>query len=105
MYARGEGVEPNDSAAFRLFLDAARQGYTGAQIKLGYMYAAGRGTRADSEKAYEWVLRAALAGDERGRDLLASIRSKLTPNDIAKATERARASEPSSTRLTQGFLP
>jgi TPR repeat protein len=87
LYLRGEGVAQNDATAFRLFQQAASQGQTGARIKLGYMYSAGRGTAKDLMIAYTWISAASIAGDERGRDLLQSIESKLSASQIAQAKE------------------
>ena len=67
---RGEGVTQNDGEAFRLFEKAAAQGHTGARIKLAYMYAEGRGTQRNAQAAYEWVMAATLAGDQRGQYLI-----------------------------------
>ncbi|MBZ5653905.1 MAG: sel1 repeat family protein [Acidobacteriia bacterium] len=90
LYLRGEGVPQDDAAAFRLFQQAASQGQTGARIKLGYMYSAGRGTPKDLATAYTWITAATIAGDARGRDLLRSIESQLTPAQIAEGHERAK---------------
>jgi TPR repeat protein len=97
MYLRGQGVRQDDSAAFSWFQKAAAQGHTGARIKLGYLYAEGQGTPKDPEAAYSWITAAAMAGDPRGRDLLRSLESRLRPEQIARARQRAgslRQSEP-----------
>ncbi|MBO0912708.1 MAG: sel1 repeat family protein, partial [Acidobacteria bacterium] len=52
MYLRGQGVAQSDSAAFSWFQKAARQGHTGAFIKLACMYANERGTKPDPEYGY-----------------------------------------------------
>jgi len=90
MYLRGEGVSQDDATAFRLFQQAASQGQTGARIKLGYMYAEGRGTHTDLETAYTWLTAATIAGDSRGLDLLRSLESQLSPDQIARAKDGAR---------------
>jgi len=90
LYLRGEGVQQNDAMAFELFQQAAAQGQTGARIKLGYMYSAGRGTARDLLTAYSWITAAATAGDDRGRDLMRSIESRLSAGQIAQAKENAR---------------
>jgi len=72
MYLRG--VTRHDAEAFRWFQKSAAQGHTGARIKLGYMYAEGLRTQKDPEAAYFWIVSAALAGDSRGRELLAKLK-------------------------------
>jgi TPR repeat protein len=62
---------------------------TGARIKLGYMYAEGRGTGKDPEAAYAWITAASLARDPRGKDLLRSLETVLKPEQIARARQRA----------------
>jgi len=82
-------VKSDDTEAFAWFQKAAAQGHTGARIKLGYMYAEGRGTKKDAEAAYSWISAAALAGDPRGRELLHSLESTLSVEQIARARQRA----------------
>jgi hypothetical protein len=89
MYLRGEGVSQDYGQAFQLFHKAAAQGHTGARIKLGYMYAEGLGTTKDPETAYAWILSASRAGDARGKELLASLGSVLTPQQISEAQSLA----------------
>lgn len=90
MYLRGEGVPQNDKLAFAWFQKAAEQGHTGARIKLGFLYMTGRGVREDAEAAYAWILGSSLAGDSRGEEYLASLKSKLDAAQLARATQRAR---------------
>jgi len=87
---RGEGVTQNDGEAFRLFEKAAAQGHTGARIKLAYMYAEGRGTQRNAQAAYEWVMAATLAGDQRGQYLIRPLEAKLTAEQLQRAKDRAR---------------
>jgi hypothetical protein len=70
------------------------QGHTGARIKLGYMDAEGLGTQKDPEAAYFWIVSAALAGDNRGRELLAKLETVLSPQQIAEARQRAKIWRP-----------
>ncbi len=90
LYLRGEGVPQDDATAFRLFEQAAAQGQTGARIKLGYMYSTGRGTAKDLVAAYGWITAASIAGDNRGSDLLRSLGSQLSADQIAQGKENAR---------------
>jgi TPR repeat protein len=54
------------------------------------MYSAGRGTTKDAATAYSWITAAANAGDGRGRDLMKSLESQLSPGEIAQAKENAK---------------
>jgi TPR repeat protein len=89
MYLRGDGVAQDDTTAFHWFQLAAAQGQSGASIKLGYMFAEGRGTRKDAEAAYAWVAAASLAGDQRGEELLRSLESRLTREQLQRAQKRS----------------
>jgi TPR repeat protein len=82
-------VAPDDAAAFMWFKKTATQGQTGAQIKLGYMYSAGRGTNKDPETAYSWVSAASIAADPRGKELLHALEKVLTPEQVARSRDRA----------------
>jgi uncharacterized protein len=89
LYLRGQGLPQDNAAAFRWFQKAAAQGHSGARIKLGYMYAEGQGTEKDPEAAYAWITAASLAQDPRGSDLLRSLETVLSPQQIARARQRA----------------
>lgn len=96
MYLRGAGVNQSDWQALHWFQKASEQGHTGAQIKLAYMYSQGRGLKADPEYAYALVTAAALAGDDRGRELLSSLEGVLSPQQISTAKARAATLQSSS---------
>jgi TPR repeat protein len=100
MYLRGEGIAQSDSQALHWFEKAAEQGHTGAQIKLAYMYAQGRGTKADPEYAYTLLTAASKAGDDRGRELAASLERTLSAKQIADAKSRAADLQVSSRAMT-----
>jgi hypothetical protein len=106
MFLRGEGVPRNETAAFPLFQKAAAQGQTGAAIKLGYLYAAGKGTRKDPEAAYAWITAASLAGDLRGSELLHSLEKTLDAGQVMRAKRRAQSLRtPSTEQLAQALTP
>jgi TPR repeat protein len=83
-------VPQNDALALAWFQKAANNGNTGARIKLGYMYATGRAIQKDAESSYIWILAASLAGDRRGLGYLSALEAQLTPEQLARAKERAR---------------
>ena len=53
MYESGAGVL-NDAEAMRWFRLAAEQGHTGAQNRLGFMYAFGEGVLKDPVLVHMW---------------------------------------------------
>ena len=59
MYAKGEGVAEDDSAAVEWFFKAGEQGHASAQYNLGWMYANGKGTHQDYKEAAKWYFKAA----------------------------------------------
>ncbi len=64
MYSTGlGGVVQDEAEAIRWYHRAAEQGYLPAQLRMGEMYAAGRGTRQDVVEALVWYRRAAEQGD------------------------------------------
>jgi uncharacterized protein len=90
MYLRGEGVKQDYPTALALFQEAANQGHTGAQIKLGYMLAEGRGTPRDLENGLAWIVAASIAGDNRGEEMLQSLERQLTAQQLKRAKEHGR---------------
>ena len=48
------------------FLDAARQGWARAQLRMGLLYASGEGVPFDLKEAYMWFKIAGHFGDPRG---------------------------------------
>ncbi len=86
------GVAAYDSqnfrAAFNSFLESARDDdHHEAQIRLGRMYTAGRGTAQDLVRGYMWLTVAYLRGDMALSDELAEIRLEMTEQQIV-ASER-----------------
>jgi TPR repeat protein len=106
LYLRGEGVQQDYVEAFRLFQKAAAQRETTACLKLGYMYAQGLGTAKDPQAAYMWIVAANLAGDRRGKELMASLETVLTAQQISAARERAQHPQSqASQQLAKSFVP
>ena len=69
----GNGVPKDLDKARGLFLQAAEQNYTPAQVNLGLMYDHGDGVARDYQVARQWYQRAADLGDRDGRQLLGSL--------------------------------
>jgi len=62
MYAKGRGVEKDETKAFMLWAQAAEQGHASAQYNLGAMYATGRGVDKDLSRAVHLYHQAATQG-------------------------------------------
>ena len=67
LYAQGQGVPQDYSAAAQWFRRAAEQGHVGAQFNLGVRYHEGRGVPRDAIQAAEWFRRAAQQGFARAQ--------------------------------------
>ena len=89
-YAQGKGVERNDTAAARWFLQAARKGHMRAQTSIGYLYATGRGVKHDLVLGSVFLSRAARDGDPLANDLLIKVRKGMSPAQLKEAEQRAR---------------
>lgn len=93
MYAEGRGVTQNYVEAAKWYRLAAAQGDAQAQNNLGFMYDNGQGVTQDYILAHMWWNLASSAGEAKGavnRDLIAK---KMTPQQIEKAQDMARACE------------
>jgi TPR repeat protein len=91
MYAEGQGLTQDYKEAVEWYRLAAEQGYAAAQGMLGMMYKDGQGVLQDNVYAHMWTNIAASNGNEiaaENRDLYAS---KLTPSQLEKAQDLARA--------------
>ena len=104
LYLRGEGVPRDEAGAFAWFQKAALGGHAEARIMLGSMYAAGVGARADAAAAYMWLSLAALQGDSRANGKLDELRSQMTSEQVAEATDRAHSLARSASRPLQQSL-
>jgi uncharacterized protein len=62
MYMEGLGVKKDDKEAFELFLEAAQQQHSRAQLRLADMLLEGRGCQRSPSQALEWYLAAAEGG-------------------------------------------
>ena len=57
-YADGDGIEQDDTEAYKWFFVAAQQGDLVAQFNLGLFYEQGRGTKQNPSEAVKWYLKA-----------------------------------------------
>ena len=90
-YAKGQGVLQDYKEAVKWVRLAAEQGNAEAQFSLGTMYGNGQGVLQDNVYAHMWSNIGASNGNElaaKNRDLYAA---KMTPSQLEKAQDLARA--------------
>ena len=93
MYKEGRGAPRDDQLAVQWFRKAAEQGYAPGQFALGLMYKEGRGVPKHYVYAYMWVDIAASNGCEEVVEPQNILEKEMTPSQIQKAKELARACE------------
>ena len=96
MYKEGRGVPQDDQLAVQWYRKAAEQGNASGQNNLIWMYKEGRGVPKNYVYAYMWMNIAAFGGafEQRPLNALQKILEKeMTPSQIQKAKELARACE------------
>ena len=96
MYAKGQGVLQDYKEAVKWYRLAAEQGEASAQTNLGVMYYEGKGVLQDYARAHMWLNVASAAGISdaiKNRDIVAN---KMTPQQIEKAQEMAKACQASN---------
>ena len=92
MYKNGQGVLQDYKEAIKWYRLAAEQGNASAQFNLGVMYKNGYGVTQDYARAHMWYnLASAAGGSEYGTKNRDIIAQKMTPNQIEKAQEMAKA--------------
>ena len=91
MYVKGQGVAQNYQEALKWYRLAAAQGLATAQYNLGYMYSQGQGVTQNSYSAHMWFNLASSAGHANGAKIRDLIAKMMTPQQIEKAQDMARA--------------
>ncbi len=91
MYANGEGVPQDYNESIKWFRLSAGQGIALSQVNLGVRYAKGEGVPKDYAIAHMWFNISASNGSEWGEKLRDGIVSLMTPTQIEKAEDLARA--------------
>ena len=66
-------MEKNDYQAAYWWHKAALQGVPRAQFNLGMCYIGGKGVKADTKQAAEWIVKAARQGDEKALNVLKAL--------------------------------
>ena len=72
------------------FLKAAENGNANAQLEIGSAYAKGDGVLKDPVEAHAWCNIAGVRGEEKAQKARDSLEEKMTKEQIAEATKRAR---------------
>ena len=83
--------EQNYTEAMKWFRLAAEQGNASAQTNLGIMYQKGHGVPQDYARAHMWFNLASAAGYARGTTNRDKLAKEITPQQIEKAQEMAKA--------------
>lgn len=96
MHARGEdGVERNPAAAVAWLRRAAESGFGPSQVQLALHLERGDGAPPDPETACMWMMLAARgAAREAALFELGRMQTKLSPDQVRRAAERAAAFRP-----------
>jgi len=76
LYSEGLGVPQDNKQAIKWYRKAAEQGMVAAQYNLGCIYYS---VYEDEEQGYQWVLKAAEAGDDDAMNMLIA-KGRMTPS-------------------------
>lgn len=90
-FALGRAVPREPEWAALWFARAAARGHVEAQHRLGLMHVAGIGVPRDAQEGYRWLAIAARSGHGEADRYRLALAEKLTPGDVEKLDERARA--------------
>ena len=93
MYQAGRGVPRDDQLAVQWYRKAAEQGNATGQVNLGWMYKQGRGVPKNYVYAYMWMSIASEGLGVKGLVDRMLDETEITPSQIQKAKELARACE------------
>ena len=89
-FYRGRGVARDLDAARRWFRIAARRGVAEGMHNLGVVYGNGEGVPPDLARSHMWFSLATLSDYDGAADAAAALMQRMTPEQIALATEMAR---------------
>jgi TPR repeat protein len=95
LYANGDGVARDLGQAVHWWLMAADQGLPPAQTNLASYYATGTFLPKDLVQAYKWAALAAVQGDREGAKIVATLKTMISPEELANAERLVRAWRPS----------
>ena len=89
-YDTGNGVTKDAVEAVKWYRKSAEQGDATAQYWLGLAYFYGNGVTKDFFEAYAWFVLAGVGGSEKAREMCSDMLKKMTDEQIADATKRAK---------------
>jgi len=90
MYALGKGVLVDFAEAMKWWRLSAKQGYANTHSNLGNMYEGGYSVLQDNLKAHMWYNISSANGYEIAGEYRDKVASKMTTEDISKATAMAK---------------
>lgn len=88
---KGDGVPKDAVEAVKWCRKAAEQNNAMGQVLLACCYLGEGGVEKDEVEAYKWLVLAAGQGDKEAKEVMASVGSKLSRDQIAEANKRANA--------------
>jgi uncharacterized protein len=89
LFEEGTSATPQDyRKALELYRTAALNGYAPSQLKLGGIYANGRGGARDLVEAYAWFTLAARQGNGLAQSNLQAVIRQLTPDQLRVGKQR-----------------
>lgn len=93
IYKRGLKLQPgNIDAAIKNFIDAAKQRYVPALLRLGWLNTGGDGYKVDRIEAGKWYLLAYTVSDYTNQEWpLLKEKEKFSPEELKEITRRAEA--------------
>ena len=91
MYANGDGLAKDAAQASNWYRLAAYQGDSDAQQLLGAMYVDGYGVQKDIVIAHMWLNISSVSGNQSAKEIRDFIETRMTPDQISDATQRANA--------------
>jgi TPR repeat protein len=104
-YAEGWGATRNYTEAARWFSRAASLGYVDSAFNLGVLYERGLGMPQSLLDAYKWYSIAAAMGDKGSPPRLAVLKTQMSADDIADATQAASSFAPDAMDQTANATP
>jgi TPR repeat protein len=87
MYMQGQGVSRDYIVASEWLRKASKQGLASAMYKLAELYSKGQGVPQDIEFAYIWYSVAATHGHQKSIDILESVKSRLSTEELAASKQ------------------
>ena len=103
MYANGQGVTQDYSAAMKWYRMAADQGHAGAQNNLGIMYCGGQGVPQNTSEALRWLHKAQVQGDERAKQGIEFIMQAMRETRASQQTNNSSMPPPSASPIPIGM--